>query len=309
MGDLWSLRGLSCWELAKRTCYRIWEDEVFGQAARLAFYYFLGIFPALLLLLIVLHPITRAGPGLRNTLVDSFQQIVPREASVLIAKTIAELNARAAVGVGAFWAVLAAVWAVLSGTWGMMVGLNKAYGVKEERDWWRILITASGLTILLAVIGLVALAAMLGGSRAEAIIGQHLGLHAPPVSWRIIQWLVIVVLLLLSFASIYRFGPNLKDRRWQWSNPGAVVAIALWASSTLLLRMSQEHFSSSQRIYAGLKPVVTILLWLYFTGAAILIGGEINSEIEKAASEAGDSDVRKPGERRSGGSDSDTRAP
>jgi membrane protein len=118
------------------------------------------------------------------------------------------------------------------------------------------------------------------------------------------QWLVIVILLLFSFASLYRFGPNLKDRRWQWSTPGAVVAIALWVGSTLLLRIFQDRFSSSERIYAGLKPVATVLLWLYLTGAAIFIGGEVNSEIEKAASEAGHSDVRRAGERRSGGTGS-----
>jgi hypothetical protein len=92
-----------------------------------------------------------------------------------------------------------------------------------------------------------------------------------------------------------------KDRRWQWSTPGAVVAIALWVGSTLLLRIYEEQFSSSERIYRGLEPVATLLLWLYFTGAAILIGGEANSEIEKAASEAGHPDVRRPEERRSGG--------
>jgi membrane protein len=151
-----------------------------------------------------------------------------------------------------------------------------------------------------------ALGAMLYGSRAGTNIGQHVGLHTQSAFlWRIIQWPVIVTLLLVSFASLYRFGPNLKDRRWQWSTPGAVVAIALWVSSTLLLRVYQEHSSSSQRIYGGLRPVAALLLWLYFTGAAILIGGEVNSEIEKAAAEAGHSDVRKPGERRSGGTGSE----
>jgi hypothetical protein len=133
MAELWSLRGLSCREWVKRTCRRSWEDEVFGQAARLAFYYFFGIFPALLLLLLLLKALASTGSELHNTLLDSFQQIVPREASALIAKTIHELKARAALGIAALWAVLSAAWAILNGTWAMMAGLNKAYGVKEER--------------------------------------------------------------------------------------------------------------------------------------------------------------------------------
>jgi membrane protein len=308
MAFLWSLRGLSWRELAARTCRRSWEDEVFGQAARLAFYYFLGIFPALLLLLLLLNTFGRTGSELRSTLLDTFQEIVPGQASALMAKTIGELSTQAAIGVSALLAVVGAAWAILNGTWAMMVGLNKAYGVREERQWWRILTLAFILTIWLAIMGLMALAAILYGSRALAILGQHLGLHMPPIVWRIMQWSVTIMLLLLSFASLYRFGPNLKDRRWQWSTPGAVVAGSLWGGSTLLIWMYQEYVSSSQNIYGGLNTVVTLLLWLYLTGAAIFIGGEANSEIEKAAAEAGHTDVRKPGERRSGGSASDANA-
>src|SRR5439155_17813341 len=121
------------------------------------------------------------------------------------------------------------------------------------------------------------------------------------VLWRGMQWAVILILLLFSFSLLYRFGPNLRDRRWQWSIPGAVVAVTLWLASTLLLRVYQEHSSSSRRIYGGLNAVAILLLWLYITGATILVGGEANSEIEKAAAEAGHADVRGPGERRSGG--------
>ena len=149
MASLWSLRGLSWRELAERTCRRNWEDEVFGQAARLAFYYFLGIFPALLLLLVLLRTFAGTGSDLRNTLLDSMQQIVPQDASALIAKTTGELNARALIGAGALWAALCAAWATLNGTWAMIVGLNTAYEVKEERQWWSILTIAFGLTISL----------------------------------------------------------------------------------------------------------------------------------------------------------------
>jgi len=291
VADLWGLRGLSWREFVKRTCLSSWEDEVFGQAARLAFYYFLSIFPAILLLLLLLDTFAGAGSELRRTLLDSFQQIAPGEASALITKTTGELNARAAIGTGAIWAALSAAWATLNGTWAMMAGLNRAYEVKEDRRWWKIAATVFALTISLGIMGVMALAAMLYGSRAGTMIGQHsqhLWAHTPfPFPWRVLQWPVIIILLLFSFGAIYRFGPNLKDQRWQWSTPGAVVAIGLWAGSTLLLRIYQDHFSSSHRIYGGLQPVATLLLWLYFTGAAILIGGEANSAIEKAAAEGG----------------------
>jgi membrane protein len=300
MAHLWNPPGLSCWALAKRTCRKSWDDEVFGQAARLAFYYFLSLFPVLLLLLILFDRLAGTGSNLRDTLLGAFQQILPREASALIAKTVAELNAGAVIGAGAVAAGLGSAWGALNGTWAMMTGLNKAYEVKEERPWWKVLSIAFGLTIALGTVGLVALWAMLYGSRAGKIIDQDFDIHTySPFPWRIIQWPVTAILLLFSFALLYRFGPNLKDRRWRWSIPGAAIAATLWVASALLFRVYENHFSS-QRIYGGLNAVVSLLLWLYFTGAAIFIGGEANSEIEKAAAEAHRADVGGSAEKRSG---------
>jgi membrane protein len=304
MTPLWSLRGLSWRELAKRTCRKSWEDEVFGQSARLAFYFFFALFPALLLLLIFLSTSAAAGSKGRAALLDSFAQILPPGASALVAKTVQELNARAVLGNGAIVAGAYAFWGALNGTWAMMTGLNKAYEVVEERPWWRVLSVMFGLTVSLSVLYVIALAAIAYGDSAANVVRQHLGAPAHfEFFWRVAQWLVILLLLLFSFALIYRLGPNLKDRRWQWSIPGAFVAVALWVGSTMLLRAYQEHFSSS-RIYGGLNAVTVLLMWLYITGAAIFIGGEANSEIEKAAVAAGDSSVREVEEPRSGGAGS-----
>jgi membrane protein len=302
MAELWSLRGLSWRELAKRTCRKSWEDEVFGQSARLAFYFFFAIFPVLLLLLILLGRFAGAGSEVFGALLDSFKRVLPLDASALVANTARQLKASAVPGAGAIVAAAGAVWGALNGTWAIMAGLNKAYEVEEERPWWRVLAITFGLTISLSVLGLAALGAILYGHRAGNMVAHHIGAPAHfGFLWPLLHWVVIVILLVVSFAALYRFGPNLKDRRWQWSTPGAVLAVTLWVASVLLLRVCQQYFTSSQRIYGGLNPVATLLLWLYLTGAAIFIGGEANSEIEKAAAEAGDVDVREAGERRSGG--------
>jgi len=292
MAEFWSLRGLSWRQLLLRTCRSCWEDDVFGQAGRLAFYYFLGTFPAILLLLLLQDMF--GGSGLRDTLLDCFRRIFPPDASALITKAAGELDAKAAIGAGALGAAFASAWTTLNGTWAMMVGLNKAYQVKEDRQWWRIIVIAFGLTASLGTMGLIALGAIFYGSRAGAVIGRHLGVVAPSsFLLGFIQWPPIIILLFVSIASLYRFGPDVKGQRWRWSTPGAAVATVLWIASTVLLRTYQEHFGSSHRIYGGLNSVVTLLLWLYFTGAAILVGGEANSEIEKAVSK-GHSVVRRP---------------
>jgi membrane protein len=177
----------------------------------------------------------------------------------------------------------------------MMAGLNKAYEVKEVRRWWKVLGIAFRLTIALGIMGIAALWTMFYGNRVWETIDAR-----SPFFWRIIQWLVTVTLLLFSLTLLYRFGPSLNDRRWQWSIPGAVVAVAIWAVSTLLLRVYQRRFSS-ERIYGGLNAVVVLLMWLYSTGTAVFIGGEANSEIEKAAAKARHAIVGGSGEKRGSG--------
>jgi len=151
-----------------------------------------------LLLLILLDKFASTGPNLRVTLLGAFQQILSQDASALIAKTVGELNARAVIGAGAVSAGLGSAWGALNGTWAMMAGLNKAYELKEERRWWKVLSIALGLTISLGIMGLVALWAMLYGSRVWKMVDQDFGIHTQsPLLWSIIQWLVTAIPLLV----------------------------------------------------------------------------------------------------------------
>jgi membrane protein len=284
MNHLWTLGGLSWRDLFRRVWNESWEDEVFGMAARLAFYHFLAIFPVLLLFLLLLLKLSGPGSQMRTALVDSFAQLLPDRASFLLSSTIAQLDRTAAMGIGMWSALAGSGWAAVNGTWALMAGLNMAYEVKEKRRWWQLAALALALTLALAILSFIALALILYGSRAASSIGPHLGIAAQPkVFWRLMQWLVTIVLLLTAFALLYRFAPNLPDREWQWSTPGAVVALILWIGSALLLRAYYRYFHASEQIYGSLASVAMLMMWFYFTSAAILIGGELNSEIEKAA--------------------------
>ncbi|HET9101158.1 MAG TPA: YihY/virulence factor BrkB family protein [Acidobacteriaceae bacterium] len=282
-----------------RTYRRSWEDEVFGQSSRLAFYFFFALFPVLLLLILAAKS-SNVGPDWRRTLMQIFAQVLPKDAAGLVTRTVRQLNGQATRGIGAASALASGIWGALNGTWAIMTGLNNAYEVEEKRSFWRVIFIALGLATSLCLLGVVALAFIL--------LSHHLG-HKLGIAdrfgslWNLAQWAVTAVLLLFSFALIYRFGPNLKDRRWQWSSPGAVAAVTLWIASAALLRLYQEHFDSTKKIYAGLSAVAMLLLFFYFTGAAIFIGGEVNSEIEKAAAEAGHKDVRARDGERSGAQD------
>lgn len=272
MKNLWSLGGLSWRELVVRTWRESWEDAVFGQAARLGFYHFLAIFPCLLLLFLVLANFPPAEAQLRNMLLDGLGRLLPEQSFALMQSMIQQLSDTAHFRFAITTAGASAVWAAVNGTWAMMNGLNTAYEVKEERPLWKVLPTAFALTVTLAMLLLFALTA--------AAIGERLW---PALGLRWIEWPLIGVLLAVSFALLYRFGPNLKDREWQWSTPGATVALILWLTAAGLMRFYSAHFHSYGLIYKQLNGAATLLLWFYFTSAAVLIGGEMNSEIEKAA--------------------------
>lgn len=259
-----------------RTWHETWEDEVFGQAGRLAFYHFLAIFPCLLLLFFLLSHFATAETRLRSTLVECLDRLLPQQSSALLESMISQLRDTAHTGVVRWSAGAGAAWAAVNGTWAVMAGLNIAYEVKEERPLWKLLAIAFALTVSLAILFLIALTLVV-------YVSQWL----PALGVRLVQWPILAALLLASFALLYRFGPNLKDRRWRWSTPGAAAALVLWLSAAGLMRLYSAHFHSYGLIYKQLNGAATLLLWFYFTSAAVLIGGEMNSEIEKAAREKG----------------------
>jgi membrane protein len=179
----------------------------------------------------------------------------------------------------------------------MVYGLNKAYEVEEHRSWQELLLTIGGLTFFLAMIGSMAVFLIFCSAYLRGRFdGGAIALHA-------VEWMVLAVALSFSFAMLYRYGPNLRDCEWKWSTPGALCAVVLWISATFGTRLYFEHVNNYSRSYGRLNGVVMLLLWLYAGNGAILIGGEMNSEIEKhiAASDESASKQDRSRSRRSPG--------
>jgi membrane protein len=105
---------------------------------------------------------------------------------------------------------------------------------------------------------------------------------------------------MLAFALIYYFAPDIRKQKWQWLTPGSAIGVALWLLVSFGFRIYLNFFDSYSTTYGSLGAVIILMLWLYFTGAAVLIGGEINSEIEHAAAEHGAPDAKEKGEKAPG---------
>jgi membrane protein len=290
MPNMWTLGGLSVRELVRRTLYESWRDAVFGQASRMAFYDFLAIFPSLLIFLSIAERIPGIGSGLKDAIAGLGIEFLPHQSSTLVEQMLGELDKRMPMGLQFLSAGVGALWAALNGTWALIYGLNTAYEIDEHRAWWKLATTIVGLTFSLSIAGSTALILLFSAARIQArVFHQPSSFHAGPLALRGMEWLTVIALLMFSFALVYRFGPNLKDQRWKWSTPGALCALLLWVGATVAVRFYFEHVNDYRRAYGHLNGVVMLMLWLYFANGAILIGGEMNSEIEKAAAKRGNS--------------------
>lgn len=297
MTSLWALGGLKWKELGKRVFSEIQKDDVFGRAAQLAYYFLLALFPLLLFLTSVIGLLLGSGTGLRHSLFNYLSQVLPGSAFNLVDSTLYEVSA-ASSGSKLAFGLLAALWAASNGMGAITQALNAAYNVTESRPWWKQRLTAISLTLVLSVLIISALVLLLYGGRLADHVGSNYGFsEAFTITWKVVQWPIVFAFMLLAFALIYYLAPDLHEQSWAWVTPGSVVGVGLWLFVSFAFKLYLHFFDSYSKTYGTLGAVIVLMLWLYFTGAAILIGGEVNSEIENAAAEAGDPDAKEKGEK------------
>ena len=295
--SMWQLGGLTWRELAKRVWSEIQEDDVFGRAAQLSYYFLLALFPLLLFLTSVIGLIMGSGTGLRHSLFNYLSQVLPGSAFQLVDSTMYEISAASSGGKIAF-GILAALWAASNGMGAITDALNVAYEVTDSRPWWKRHVIAIELTIALSLVIISALVLVLYGGRIADHITATYGLgHVFAIAWKVLQWPIVLAFMLLGFALIYYLAPDVHDQRWIWVTPGAVIGVGLWLLVSFGFRLYLHFFDSYSKTYGSLGAVIVLMLWLYMTGAAILIGGEVNSEIENAAAKANAPDAKEKGKK------------
>lgn len=288
MKSLWSLGGLSSRDLAKRVWNEMWDDRVFGRAAELSYYFLLALVPFLIFLTSIIGIVLGSGTGARNALFGYLSQIMPPSAFKLIDSTMVEVATSSGSGKLSF-GLLAALWVASNGMGAITESLNTAYDVKETRPWWRQRLVAIVLTMALSVLIIFALILVVAGGKISEWLAAVYGFGPVfAVAWRILQWPVVLACMLLAFALIYYFAPAIRKRKWIYLTPGAVIGLALWLLVSIGFRTYLHFFNTYSATYGSLGAVIILMLWLYFTGVAVLIGGEVNSEIEAAEQEGPD---------------------
>jgi membrane protein len=295
--SMWGFGGLSWKELGKRVWTEMNNDDVFGRAAQLSYYFLLALFPLLLVMMAFLGIFADRGTELRNNLIGYLGSVMPSSAGELLQKTIDELSSQSGAGKISI-GLLATLWAASSGMGAISETLNTAYNVKESRPWWKTRLVAISLTFALAILIISALALLLYGFEIADVIAVWAGLGgAFTLAWKILQWPIILFFILLAFNLIYYFAPDLKQQEWKWVTPGSIIGVVLWLLISFGFKTYLKYFNSYSATYGSLGALIIMMLWFYFTGMAILTGGEVNSEIENAAAEAGEPDAKEKGEK------------
>lgn len=261
--------------------WRVWDqvdrDNMLLVAAGCAFYAMLALFPAITALVSIYGVV--ADPGQVEQQMESLGGFLPEEAVALISTQASSVAGGAGnvLGWSAILAVLFALYTASSGVKTLFTALNIAYEEREERGFLQLNAVALAFTLgaVLAVavgLGVIVVLPVAVGYLPLGPVGS--------IAVRIGSWSVLLGLLLLGLAAVYRFGPSRAQPRWRWVTPGSLVAAVLWGAGSLAFSWYVANFASYNETYGVLGGVIILLIWLYLSAFVILLGAELNAELE-----------------------------
>lgn len=267
-------------ELLKRTVRDTQRDNGLGLAAELAYYFFLALFPALLFLIALTSFLP--AEDLAGRVVTLLQGTAPEQVIQIIRNQLIQIGQHPQGGLLTF-GVVAALWSSSAAMVALIGALNRAFDVAETRPWLTQRVIAILLTIGIAVFMIVSITLVIAGPEIADFIAARVGFGAAFAwTWKILQWPIVLILVATGIGLIYHFAPDV-DQDFVWLTPGSLVATTLWLAGSLAFRYYVSHFGSYNESYGAIGGVIVLLLWLYLSGLAILIGAELNAEIDKAS--------------------------
>lgn len=286
--SLWDLKEMPLSLLAKNTFSAVLSDNLLGRSAELGYYFLFALFPTLVSASTILGLAAKSASDIYVKLLHYLALVLPPSAYNIVLETFNQTTAASSGGKLTF-GLAAALWAASVGFGAIQDALNTVYKVKETRPYWKVRGSAIIITVLLSFIITALLASLMGGDFLALLARHHLvqaqALFTAVLVARIAGWIVAALLLALLFSVIYYWGPDIKNKKWHWFTPGALIGIVCWLISSFALRI-YIHFSNTYTVtYGSLGAVIILLLWFYISGLMLLLGAEVNSEIEAYAAE------------------------
>jgi membrane protein len=264
--------------ILRRVMAEVKEDNVSLLAAGVAFYAMLAIFPAIIALVTVYGMV--ADPAEVESQVGEFAKGLPSGADQLITEQLRNVvNAgEQALSIGLALSLLAVLWSASGGVQGLVKSLNLVYDERETRGFLKL----RGLSLLLTLGAIVVAVVALALITVFPAVIDDLGLgEAGELAASIGRWVILALLVLVALAVLYRFAPDRANPRWRWVSWGAVVALVLWLLGSFGFSWYVDNFGKYNQTYGALAAVIILLLWLYLSAFAVLLGAEFDAEIER----------------------------
>lgn len=269
------------WKMVlKRTFQQVKSDNVPVVAGGVAYYSFLALVPALAAVISIYGLV--AEPADVGRQLRSLFAALPTDAANLLREQVRTITAANAGGLGAAAAIgiLGSLWSATRGMQALVAALNIAYDEEETRKGLRLkartitMTVASALVVTLVVGGMVAV-----GAAADAL--------PTAAGWTLsaLRWPVLFGLLVLGLAVLYRYGPDRDEPAWRWVTPGAALAALLLVAGSFVFAVYVDNFGSYSKTYGSLGAIVVLLLWLNLTAYVVVVGAELDSELERQTAE------------------------
>ena len=285
---------ISWTELIKRTIRETSADNVLGLAAQLAYYFLLALVPAIVFLV----ALTSFFPaGVIDNMMQSAAGVMPADMLGILQEQMDSLRGSEDSGLLSF-GLLMALWSSSAAMVAATDALNRAYDIEEGRPWWKVRLNAIAMTVALAVFVLAAFTLVVAGPEIAQSLAARFGLGgAFTTIWNIVQWPVAFLMVAVAVGIVHYLAPD-AEQDWVWITPGAILATILWLLASLAFRFYVTNFADYNATYGSLGGVIVLMLWFYMSSLAILVGAEMNAEIEHASPYGKDPGEKVPGEKR-----------
>jgi membrane protein len=264
----------------KRTLREFNGDHLTDLAAALTYYGILAIFP---MLVVIVSLLGLLGHSVTQSLINNLGAVAPGTARQIFTSAIKDIqSSQGTAGVTFVVGLLVAMWSASGYVAAFMRASNVVWDVEEGRPFYKTMPVRLVVTFITVVLLTVSAAAVVFTGSLASKLGNLIGVGSTAVQvWDIAKWPVLALIVVLILAILYYTGPNVRQPGFRWVTPGGIVAVVLWIIASALFAFYVANFSSYNKTYGALASVVIFLVWLWITNIVILLGAELNAEIER----------------------------